>query len=74
METFERLVLSEDSDIKVSAEVVATAQTYVSAMDIIQARGKRMMCDAPSGLLATQFFPGHVVNFRSNCFQNPSLF
>lgn len=74
METFAWQVLNEDSDIKGCAEVLTTVRTYVSVMDIIQARRKRLMWDAHAGLNATQSTLGHIVHFLSNNFKDPSLF
>lgn len=74
VEKFVQQVLDEDADSKGSVEVVSFGQTYVSAMYRVSARRKSLMLDAPAGLRLTYSFPGHVVDFLSNCFKNFSLF
>lgn len=54
--TFTQNALKEHSYVKVSAEVVVSAGTYVTAMDKIQARRKMVIWDGPAGLLAMQSF------------------
>lgn len=54
--------------------MVAAEQTHVSAIIRIPERRKRVMWDAPTGLLAMQSLPEYVGPFLSNCFKDWSLF
>lgn len=54
VEMFAPQLLSNDSGIEDSAEVVAAAHTNMSAMNGIQARRNRLMWYAPAGLPAMQ--------------------
>lgn len=74
MQTFASQRLNEDSDIMTTVEEVSAARTYVSAMNEIQTRRKRLMWDGLARLLATQIFPGHAVGFLMGCFKDPSPF
>lgn len=66
VETFTRQVLNEGLNMNGSAEMDVRVRTYVSAMDRIEARRKRVMWDAPVGLSAMESFPRYIVHCVSN--------
>lgn len=57
-----------------SAGVIVAEQTYLSAMDRIRVRRRRLFCYAPAGLPARKLFPEHGVHFLSSCLKNWILF
>lgn len=73
VEMFAQQVLAADLNTKGSAEVVAAARLYVSAMDRTLPRRKSLMWNAPAGLPATQLFPRNIVLSLSNRFKDPCV-
>lgn len=74
VKVFPRQILNEESEIVSAANVQDAAKVFVSETDCIDARRKKVLWAAQSGLCLTQSFSVHIMHFLSNCFWEPSLY
>lgn len=73
-ETLLRQALNEDSDITGLEEAVEAAKLFVKAIDVIDARSRKMIWETSLGLSTTQSLPSNITYIFSKCWENWSLF
>lgn len=74
VDTILEQVVTEDSNITALEEGVEAEILFVIAMDVIGARTKKMIWEAPPELSPAQSSPSNFTHFLSNCFKASSLF
>lgn len=74
VETYARTVLSEESDVSGTDEVVDVCKILFGAMDVLQVEKQMISEQVPDGLCPVQMIPSHITDFVSNMFVDTSLF